>query len=136
MPLGRVHQVIGAADRLSAGPWLEFARLLQRHGLDDELRALLTPARMALVDRGNLLLDRKLAADGWSRLLSPGRAAELWVSAWQPITGCERRGALAPTRAQTARALVGWLPLALRAGDATTPERLAELILQIGDWFP
>jgi hypothetical protein len=130
VPLGRVHQVIGAADRLSAGPWLEFAGILQRHGLDDELRALLTPARMALVDRGNLLLDRKLAAECWSRLLPSGRASELWVSAWQG------RGTLAPTRAETARALVGWLPLALRAGDATTPERLAELILEIGDWFP
>jgi hypothetical protein len=136
VPLGRAHQVIAAADRPPAHLWLGFARLLQRRGLDDELRELLTPARMAIVDRGDLLLQSGLAAERWSRLLSPGRASELWVSAWQPITGCERRGTLAPTRAATARSLVDWLPLALRAGDATTPERLADLILEIGEWFP
>jgi hypothetical protein len=32
--------------------------------------------------------------------------------------------------------LVDRLALAVRAGDATTPARLAELALEIGDWFP
>jgi len=136
VPVGRSHELVAAAASLPADHWLGFAWLLQRPGLEASLREQLTPIRIRALDQGDRLLRSGLAAAHWSSLVAPPRAGELWATAWRPATGYARQGTLVPRRPDALAALIEWLPLAVRAGDANTPAWLAELVIEIGDWFP
>jgi len=134
VPVGRGQQVVEAAAALPVHHWVTFAFLLQSHGLEQSLREQL-PSRMLQLEQGDWLLRSGLGAAHWSSLVTAFRAGELWAAAWQPVTGYAGLGTLAPRRPGALQALVDWLPLAIRAGDSTTPARLAALVLEIGDWF-
>ncbi len=136
VPAGRGQQLVEAAAALPAHHWVRFARLLPHHGLEDSLHEQLSPSRIHQLDQGDWLLRSGLAAARWSSLVTALRAGALWAAAWQPVAGYAGLGTLAPRRTAALQTLVDWLPLAIRAGDATTPARLAELVLELGDWFP
>jgi hypothetical protein len=136
VPVGRSQQLVDAAAALPVHHWVTFACLLQRPGLEQRLREQLAPVRIDQLAQGDWLLRGGLAAARWSSLIPAVRAGELWAAAWQPVTGYAGLGRMAPRRTGALQALVDWLPLAIRAGDPTTPARLAELVLEIGAWFP
>lgn len=132
-PSGLAHLASIAAS-LPIPHSLAFARLLQHRELDALLTDYLTPPLIAALDQGDALLNSGLAPSRWSHLISPARAGAHWATTWQSIIG--NSSFATRRRSEALSTFISHLPLALRAGDATTPHRLASLLLELAAWLP
>jgi len=133
-PLGRLRDVVTAAERLPSGSWLSFAELLQARGFHQALREQLTCERVAAeaLELSASQIDPAL----WIDRLGEIPAAACWGQFWRGTSRFGRRAALVAGSYRLRVSCLEALPLAARAGGSLAALGLVQTLLDVGDWFP
>lgn len=109
--------------------WLDFARLLQKHGYHDALRSELSASRITALGTNRLRLDPAL----WLSHATPEQAIECWQHHFRAHRNDLRRQVLAGSYSRWFTNLTQLVDYA--AGPAALAQ-VAETVLEVTDWFP